>query len=39
MSEHLIREAEYLSTLASIQTKYAYPKKVRRLLYPCSYLC
>jgi alpha-mannosidase len=29
MSEHLIREAEYISTLASIQTAYAYPKQVR----------
>lgn len=28
MSEHLIREAEYVSTLASIQTDYAYPKQV-----------
>lgn len=28
MSEHLIREAEYVSTLASIQTDYGYPKKV-----------
>lgn len=28
ISEHLIREAEYVSTLASVQAGYAYPKKV-----------
>jgi alpha-mannosidase len=28
ISEHLIREAEYISTLASIQTEYSYPKEV-----------
>lgn len=28
VSEHLIREAEYVSTLASIHTKYSYPKEV-----------
>lgn len=28
VSEHLIREAEYIATLASVQTSYAYPKEV-----------
>lgn len=31
ISEHLIREAEYVSTLASIQTSYSYPKQARPL--------